>query len=711
MRAIAALTLILFLAPTIYSQSDEEKNRASTLGQDVNLAIKKGIEYIRKEQKEGGPFKDENDPYVDGYTGLSMLALLKSGIPPSDPAIRNALKYIQSRPYTKIYSAAARIMALEALQDREMTGEILAAAEWLLKNFHDKEGEWAYPDGRVDLSNTQYAVLGLWTAERHGFKTPAKIWERLASAVIDKHQGESGGFTYSPDGDDIKGSMTCAGLFVLMVCLDNLKKNPELRQAIEKGWDYLDRRYSPAGNPLGDHIFTKDRLYYYLYSLERCCALANMQKIGGKDWYREGASEIVKDQNDNGSWHDSIDKTCFALLFLKKSTYTTIKKKHDTNLKGMSGKKKDNKIRPSHEIPFVKNWLLLGPFDNAKEVNFTKDLIHEKEADPREGTRYKKRKWRHHRSLSSTICLEEVISKDNRTLAYGFTRLRAAVDTEALIWFGSSDGARIFLDGELVFDHPYLCIEGPDTHSIPVTLTRGDHRLLVKIMHHSYEWRLALRISGPDGAPLQGLMFFTDPDGPATMERFDNESPFLSPWEIFNLLPLDRNAVLDFSSASDLDRLYMEHNFHLKPLEKFSPKKTGRRSRRDPKGMAVAFKIRDRNSPVTFFRRVKVPTKRYQLAARLSVQTPNSGNETDWIARLGVFDSSDGEDGSIRWFDEELISSKTEEFSGQSQEITAALDDHAGHEVLILLECVEGGPANDGGREKGFIHEFSIKPK
>jgi len=707
--AVASLIIFIFFTPFYLAQPDETKKQASTLGQDVNTAIKKGIAFIRTQQKEDGYFKPPDDVYADGYAALCMLAFLKSGVPSSDPAVQKALEFIQCCPYTKTYSTAVRIMALEALHDKKVTGQILSGAKWLLENFRDVEGEWAYPDNSVDLSNTQYAVLGLWTAERFGFKSPKEIWKRLASTVIKKHQTQSGGFTYNQNSEEAKGSMTCAGLFILPLCQEKLKKDPEIIEAIDSGWKFLERRYIASGNPLGEQIYTKDHFYYYLYSLERCCAIAGKQKITQKDWYREGAAELVKLQDDNGSWKNNIKETSFALLFLKRSTYTTINKKHGTNLEGAGGKKDENKIRPSNEIPFAKNWLFLGPFDNTNEAPFLNDLIQESEVDPKEGKRYKKLKWKRHRSLGNIVSLKETVADENKVLAYAFSRVRVENDTEALIWIGSGDGARIFLDGKLVFNYPFRCNDGPDAHSAPITLTRGDHRLLVKVMHHIYEWRLALRISKPDGKPLTDLITFTEPSGPTMLELFESSSPYLSPWEIFRLLPLDRKTVLDFSNASDLDRFYIEHNTHEKPLETLSSKKDGRRSRRDA-NKAVAFKIRNREAPLTLFRKIKVPSKRYILTARLSVQTPKNKAETDWIARLGVYDGSDGESGSIRWFDKEMFTSKKEAYPMRSKQINAKLEYYAGKEVLILLECSEGGKAPDGGRESGCIHEFSIRP-
>ena len=70
----------------------------------------------------------------------------------------------------------------------------------------------------------------------------------------------------------------------------------------------------------------KEELYYSLYALERAGMLLGVEKIGGHDWYAEGAEAILAAQKADGSWtpgakrSNSIWDTCFAVLFLKKAT-------------------------------------------------------------------------------------------------------------------------------------------------------------------------------------------------------------------------------------------------------------------------------------------------------------------------------------------------------------------------------------------------------
>ena len=75
---------------------------------------------------------------------------------------------------------------------------------------------------------------------------------------------------------------------------------------------------------------------YYLYALERMCALAELDKLGDRDWYADGASYLVGAQKSDGSWMGqgaalgaqtgSPEGTAFAVLFLTKSTARILNK-------------------------------------------------------------------------------------------------------------------------------------------------------------------------------------------------------------------------------------------------------------------------------------------------------------------------------------------------------------------------------------------------
>ncbi|MEE8105535.1 MAG: hypothetical protein V3T86_08390 [Planctomycetota bacterium] len=52
--------------------------------------------------------------------------------------------------------------------------------------------------------------------------------------------------------------------------------------------------------------------------------LDRVKRIGGRDWYSEGARQLLaRQEREKGAWGDDVVKNCFALLFLRRATTPT----------------------------------------------------------------------------------------------------------------------------------------------------------------------------------------------------------------------------------------------------------------------------------------------------------------------------------------------------------------------------------------------------
>jgi hypothetical protein len=347
MRPLAALylsvPLVLLILPAPAG--------AQSIYEEVNLAIERGVHELLKDQREDGTFAIAgpgstglNARYPMGVTAFAVYALLKSGLSPEDPMIKRAIGALRYMSFRKTYSVSVLILALDALQDREVDPWICKAGAWLESEIDEEANIWAYPEGHPDLSNTQYAALALWIAERHGFSARSKTWIDMAYSVMD-HQNKWGGFGYrEASRDSSSGAMTTAGIAALTIAVRVLKQRPKARslrkratQALDLAWAHLDRCFTGTGDFAGKNGTIRDvhpanrhtcKHFYFLYGLERVAALANRTRIGGRNWYVEGATTILKTERKEGGWGDLVS-TSFALLFLRRATYS-----------GMSGREK-----------------------------------------------------------------------------------------------------------------------------------------------------------------------------------------------------------------------------------------------------------------------------------------------------------------------------------------------------------------------------------
>jgi hypothetical protein len=293
----------------------------------VNQAIDHGCDWLLEHQSMDGSWTPEQPNYRNGATALSVYALLKSGIRKDHPAIVRALEWMKGGEPRETYTLACQIMALHALEDPAFDALIKKLGEALLANQQTAGGfDYGFQAGG-DLSNTQYAALGLRLAALHGLRIASDVWEKMAASALAAQKPDGNG-AYAPLGFAYKadstptGSMTAAGITILWICDEQLKghsKHGSLAALARRGVLWLAQYFGVDCNPkLGSKWQN-----YWLYGLERVAALLKADKIGEHDWYREGARWLVDHQKPEGYWAvseaDVLD-TCWALLFLTRAT-------------------------------------------------------------------------------------------------------------------------------------------------------------------------------------------------------------------------------------------------------------------------------------------------------------------------------------------------------------------------------------------------------
>lgn len=360
----------------------EERRVGTDIRKEVNDAMAKGVKKLRTWQKEDGSFEPHGN-YLTGTTALALLTLVACEVPRDDPAVKKALAYIVANPPRKTYARGTCLMAIERMytppgelhrahvrdseRKRDLPPEL---RQWCLRVASELErecttpGSWGYPSGsralvRLDSSNTQYAVLGLRAAARLGYEPKENTWLgvvrhfrlhrdrtgprgqvaliREGEAIVDPRDTTRGlvtvpnvaGFSYTTHSVIPTGSMTVAGISSLLVARNQLENMGKLTPRVDKeigemvlgGWAWLDRNWSMDRNP---HKHGNNWYYYYLYALERAGVFDRVKRVGARDWYFEGACQLLARQGKAGQWHGvgkgSVSDTCFALLFLKRAT-------------------------------------------------------------------------------------------------------------------------------------------------------------------------------------------------------------------------------------------------------------------------------------------------------------------------------------------------------------------------------------------------------
>ncbi len=358
----------------------------------VNQAVDRGADWLRAQQKDDGswgPYGASNGTYKSGPTAIALLALLSTGVNKHKEFIERGFDWLYRNPPEMTYEVAFTMMALDekAAPQRERF-ELRRVPPEKRKSFRFQRnltdddarlmrfcrdrivenaargGTWKYRPGLGDgdISNGQYALLGLKAAARCGIDVDAEIWKKALDYFLTNQQpsgpkvvyhrfkrfetdwtprfyaerAEARGWQYlfGQPGDRSKviGTHVCIGVASILICYEALASHPrgkggaslvETRRAVRDGLAWLGSHWSIDHNPNGDKFY----YYYYIYSLERVGVLTASRFIGGHDWYREGASYLLAKQDDEGSWSarggewgTPVANTAFALLFLKRST-------------------------------------------------------------------------------------------------------------------------------------------------------------------------------------------------------------------------------------------------------------------------------------------------------------------------------------------------------------------------------------------------------
>jgi len=405
---------------------------------EIEASIKKGAEFLKSRYgKDSSAQPGGGAAYGIGPTCLAGLALLEAGVPPNDPALKNIIERVRNASYNgdrapngggvdtvKTYQTSLSLLFLDRLGEPadvpliqvlavrllagqgpsggwtyETCGAVSQADEQRLRGLkadqqpgkmHPEVEKYAQalfsargqsgPGAGGDNSNTQFAVIAVWLARKHGVPVDSAL-ELVEKRFLGAQNPRTGGWSYTGGGVEsplTSPSMHCAGLIGLATGVarreerrlkaEQPKKESEPKKeegggaskknsgdpffnppakasgndskkpAAPKHHDARDRAVELAFSGLGVILADSVRAgrgslflgsqgngnhdLYFFWSLERASVIYGVDKIGGIDWYEAGSQTLVRAQNQDGSWPGSYGTevdTSFAVLFLCKS--------------------------------------------------------------------------------------------------------------------------------------------------------------------------------------------------------------------------------------------------------------------------------------------------------------------------------------------------------------------------------------------------------
>jgi hypothetical protein len=339
---------------------------------EINAARLKGLDFLKSKQMKEGHWeyddKLDSETHNVGITALCTTALIENGVPHSDPVVRKGYEFVlkNSGNLTNTYDIALTAVLLSRMGDRRDRPRIRSMAARLVSG-QLKSGGWTYTcpladsdilkdtknlilkDGVGDNSCTQFAVLGLWVASRANINIDTTL--NLVAQRFVQNQKSDGGWDYAINEKTGSGpAMTTAGLFCLSVATANRIRSQKAGAAAAAGTtDAKPAAGKPAEgaaaavedppvkslleHPVFEKGLKRTAAFvkgigpgspkYFLWSVERIGVLLGLEKIGETEWFKQGASALVKSQQPDGSWKEAENTelycTSFAVLFLRKA--------------------------------------------------------------------------------------------------------------------------------------------------------------------------------------------------------------------------------------------------------------------------------------------------------------------------------------------------------------------------------------------------------
>lgn len=291
------------------------------------------------------PSGESTNQRTGGYTALACLALVTAGESYQDQRLQDALTHLQQVEPIGTYAVATRSMVWSSLPE-QFKPNLARDAEWLIKSFNEQAAGWDYkarPTGTISSpspSVRHFGVLALWEAAKRGYRVPAPLLLAIENVTM-QNQFQDGSWPYKNESGP-SGSMTAAGLVTLAITDEllhaeealSLKRSQAPRErSAAGGLAWLDSNFTSFRTP-GDTSRGSRFPMYWLYAIERVGLAQGLTRLGGFDWFREGASTIrnrfLDEQGDGtlqlksaylpGGRSSAVRELCFALLFLSRGS-------------------------------------------------------------------------------------------------------------------------------------------------------------------------------------------------------------------------------------------------------------------------------------------------------------------------------------------------------------------------------------------------------
>jgi hypothetical protein len=156
----------------------------------------------------------------------------------------------------------------------------------------------------------------------------------------------------------------------------------------------------------------------------------------------------------------------------------------------------------------VRDWLVLGPYNDANYIGLDSLVGPESGCISNRayvGKQFAWLPWHQDHSSLPRVPLDELL-KCTKGVGFAFARIYSPSDVNALLVTSSTQFAKGYLNGKLVYRDELAAGLMPMENCAPVKLKKGNNDLLIKTVNHwGNEWSFWAAIMSPDRKPLPGI--------------------------------------------------------------------------------------------------------------------------------------------------------------------------------------------------------------
>ena len=295
-----------------------QQDGAPELSAEASRAIDKGLTHLLSIQNDDGSWDSNGEGgHAVAITSLSLMAFMSKAHFPGfgqygeelDRGSKWLIKESRKRPDgylgTVMYEHGLATLALSELwgmardpKDDDAIQEALEKAVDVILRSQNPGGGWRYQpqaDGGEDTSCTMTVFHALASARQAGIYVPNETIAKVAKYLENAHDPNTGGFTYTPNGNrNVTPACTAGGAYIAQ--LAGLRDTEMTNSAL---------RHLKSQAP--DIITGGGRYYYYTHYY----AIQAMVQSGDEEyakWYPQIRDALISRQNEKGAWDKGTSK-------------------------------------------------------------------------------------------------------------------------------------------------------------------------------------------------------------------------------------------------------------------------------------------------------------------------------------------------------------------------------------------------------------------